>query len=110
MDQQENLLASSSGKKRAEAKMQQSSSPDSHAAPEPPTKKLRRSYVACVSTHPQPEPEPEPTAADTGPAQLPQVPLAQDQVLRRDAVPQLQEEQQLEPVRLPGPRSEGRDF
>ncbi|KAL1648132.1 hypothetical protein SLS58_002459 [Diplodia intermedia] len=46
MDQQENLLASSSGKKRSEAKMVSTSSPDDHTAHEPPTKKLRRSYVA----------------------------------------------------------------
>lgn len=50
MDKQENLLASSSGKKRADLKMATSSSPDDHTAQEPPTKKLRRSYVACVST------------------------------------------------------------
>lgn len=50
MDKQENLLASSSGKKRSDVKMVSASSPDDHSAPEPPTKKLRRSYVACVPT------------------------------------------------------------
>ncbi|KAL1628861.1 hypothetical protein SLS54_001550 [Diplodia seriata] len=48
MDQQENLLASSSGKKRSEAKMVSTSSPDDHTTHEPPTKKLRRSYVAYL--------------------------------------------------------------
>lgn len=51
MDKQENLLASSSGKKRADLKMATSSSPDDHTAQEPPTKKLRRSYVACHRCH-----------------------------------------------------------
>ncbi|KAF4539541.1 C6 transcription factor [Lasiodiplodia theobromae] len=51
MDKQENLLASSSGKKRSDVKMVSASSPDDHSAPEPPTKKLRRSYVACHRCH-----------------------------------------------------------
>lgn len=49
-------------------------------------------------------------ALTDGSAQLSQVPLPQDQVLGRDAVSELQEIQQFEPVRLPGPRSEGCHF
>lgn len=50
------------------------------------------------------------TPLTDGPVQLSPVPLSQDQVLRRDSLPQLQEIKQFEPMRLPGPRSEGCHF